>query len=175
MRSCIVISRRERIMRMWGLLGGASAVRRCWLISWMHFSRIWRKSSLGTNCEGVHVCTCVEGYASTHTCCVYVREFEVSPPIGLQRSSQTTGRATNYLWSHGPMVPWSHGYMAPWSHGPVATVDPVTLPLAPHHLVTPGTTHSSTDTIKQPLQFIRTSVFPYIASCVERWLEAINE
>ena len=156
MRSCIVISRRERIMRMWGLLGGASAVRRCWLISWMHFSRIWRKSSLGTNYEGVHVCrcacvhvcTCVEGYASTHTRCAYVREFEVSPPIGLQRSSQITGRATNYLWSCGPMVPLSrgsmvlrsHGPMVLWFHGPVVTVDPVTLPLAPHHLVTPGTT-----------------------------------
>ena len=119
MRSCIVISRRERIMRMWGLLGGASAVRRCWLISWIHFSRIWRKSSLGTNCEGVHVCTCVEGYASTHTRCAYVREFEVSPPIGLQRSSQITGRATNYLWSCGPMVPWSRGSMVLWSHSPV--------------------------------------------------------
>ena len=48
----MVISSNERIMRMCGLLGGARATLKCWLISWMHFSRIWMNSSLGTNWEG---------------------------------------------------------------------------------------------------------------------------
>jgi hypothetical protein len=47
--SCMVISSSALIIRMWGLLGGAKATRRCWLISWIHLSKIWRNSSFGTN------------------------------------------------------------------------------------------------------------------------------